>query len=128
MKFSLGFILSLVMLCFSTRGAHAFEIIDFEQDLLIQGPGEYWFDVEASENSVVVLELGGRFKGSQLTAKVMAEYGDFVCEVINIGKANSDHHIVHIMWEPGADLSGCYLEITHPLVAEKAKIHLFMNY
>lgn len=119
--------------------ALAFAMPSYSNDarnFLLNG-GEVSFDVK--KNPMVLNAVFSSTRSNDfLQVEVIEEYAGFECDVKSVEKVDlmedpqtgefSHFFQVRVTWNPGADLSGCYIEATNKAAEYKAKAHLFMNY
>lgn len=93
-------------------------------------------DVANTQGQVILEYINWTDNTQNPVVAVIEEQNDFTCEVKEVKHMRSfespsypSENIYHILvnWSPGADLSGCVIQIKHPDFKDSL-VHLEMNY
>ena len=101
---------------------------EIELDVLGMNPVNLQLEIDRQQN------FPDSFKQSTPQVKVTDQYSGFDCTATSI-KLLADHGTlekecweIQITWGPGADQSGCKVEVLYPQSKSSSIVHLYMNY
>ena len=115
-------ILSITALVFSMN---VFSCEVYDTDTILVSDGKIQLDV--INRPVVKLIAQSKKEFEVASAKVTDNYAGFECEIKDVFKVTESCYEILVSWSPGADFSGCDVEIKSSLdVSYKA--FLFMDY
>ena len=94
------------------------------------------FEVSNTRGEFVDITL--QYQGLQLPiVEVIGQYAGFECSIKAIKRQRSirmpnntlvGHYLILVEWSPGADSSGCEVEIKNPYTSHRAVVSLYMAY
>jgi hypothetical protein len=100
-------------------------------DLEVEIPGDYEIDVREASAAEVILSHKTVAGAKRPAISVVDQYGGFECElstaVHGLG-GGVEEILVYVSWMPGADSSGCVVELRDVDTNESALVELYMSY
>lgn len=100
-------------------------------DLEVSIPGEYSFEVSQAKGEEVILSVKHAISSIRPKIQVKEEFGSFGCqlwtETIKLDQ-KMEQTMIYVSWSPGADYSGCVVEIRDDDREESTIVQIYMSY